>query len=115
MKAIDFGCVGVDVTSYTSNDLANLFKINGLNAFIANSSFYVSDQDYSEGSYLQTDCAGPICETTSVCVLRGYIRCVTDMETYLLILRTAVLDIEAANVLINDLYREGLIKPRKVL
>lgn len=115
MNAIDFGDVGVDVTSYTPNNLGNLFNVNGLNAFIINSGFCVSNREYSKGSYLQSEGAGPICESTSVCVLHGWVRCVTDMETYLLILRTAILDIEAANALVNDLYIKGLIKSRTIL
>ena len=46
-----------------------------------------------------------------VCV-GGYIQFITDMENYLHILRVGILDPDAANSLVEELYLQGLIKPR---
>lgn len=108
---IEFGCIGVDVEGYSLHSLRRLFKENGLDAFIDNATFLVKDP-CKEGSYLQAECRGLLCETTSLYVFRGFITYITDIETYLLILRTALLDITTANALINEMYYQGLIKPR---
>ena len=115
MSDIDFGSIGVDVANYTTGILHDLLNENGLGTFISNKVFHDPNHVYSEGSYLQTVERGIICERTSICVLKGYIQHTTDMDTFLLILRTAVLDLNLANELVNDLYYEGLIKPRKIL
>ena len=115
MDAIEFGCIGVDVEGYSLHSLHRLFEENGLDAFIDNHSFLDKDGPYKEGRHLQADCRGLLCETTSLDVLSGYISYTTDIETYLLILRTALLDITAANALINEMYYQGLITPRRVI
>ena len=115
MDNIHFGSVGVDVANYTPGILHNLFNKNGLGTFSNNKISSDLNHVYSDGNYLQTAERGVICEQTSVCVLDGYIQYITDMDTFLLILRTAVLDINLANALVSDLYREGLIKPRNIL
>lgn len=109
---IDFGSIGVDVANYTPGSIHDLLGENGLDTFISNKIFYDLIRAYSDGSYLQTVERGIISEQTSVCVLNGYIHYTTDMDTFLLILRTAVLDINLANALVSDLYYQGLIKPR---
>ena len=115
IRNVEFGCIGVDVANYTPNSVYDLLGENGLDTFISNKVFSGLNRVYGDGSYLQTAERGVICEQTSVCVLNGYIHCTTDMDTFLLILRTAVLDINLANALVSDLYREGLIKPRNIL
>ena len=115
MYHIDFGSIGVDVANYTSGILHDLLSKTGLGTFISNKGFSNPNHVYSEGSYLQTAERGIICEETSICVLNGYIHYTTDMDTYLLILSTALLDINTANALINDLFQAGSIKPRNVL
>ena len=115
MDNIDFGSIGVTVENYTPDSIYELFIENGLGAFI-NGRFYLgSENQYTEGVYLQAECRGPLSSTTTVCVLRGHICYTTDTETYLLILRTALLDIALANELVNDLYYQRLIKPRNIL
>ena len=115
MDAIAFGYIGVDVEGYSNQGLRRLFEENGLNSFIANYSFLGKGNTYKEGRYLQAKCRGLLCETTSLTVFSGYISYTTDIETYLLILRTALLDITAANALINEMYYQGLITPRRVI
>ena len=112
MDSIEFGSIGVDVANCTPGSIHDLLIENGLSTFIINRGFYSDDHVYSNGNYLQTVERGVISEKTFICVLNGYIRYTTDMDTFLLILRTAVLDLNLANALVIDLYREGLIKPR---
>jgi hypothetical protein len=115
MSDIEFGCIGVDVEGYSQQGLRRLFEENGLDSFIANHSFLGEDGPYKEGRYLQAECRGLLRETTSLYVLSGYISHTTDIETFLLILRTALLDITAANALINEMYYQGLITPKRVI
>ena len=115
MDSILFGCIGVHVKDYTPEDILRLFIENGLETFIYSATFLGREWGYREGNYLQAECRGLITDRTNVYVLSGYIRYTTDMDTYLLILRTALLDTDLANELVNDLYYQGLIKPRNVL
>lgn len=115
MDAIEFGYIGVDVEGYLPDSLRKLFEENGLDSFIANHSLLGKDNAYKEGRYLQSECNGPLRESTKLSVLSGYILYTSDIETYLLILRTALLDITAANALINEMYYQGLITPRRVI
>ena len=115
MDAIEFGCIGVDVEGYSNHNLRRLFEENGLDAFITNSDLSGKDDPYKEGRYLQAECRDLLCKTTKLCVLSGYISYTADIETYLLILRTALLDITAANALVNEMYYQGLITPRRVI
>ena len=115
MDSIQFGSIGVDVENYTPEDIHDLFIENGLDTFIKTAHFLGRNSAYTEGKYLQTECRGPIEDTTTVYIYSGYITYTTDMDTYLLILRTALLDTDLANELVNDLYYEGLIKPRNIL
>lgn len=115
MDSIEFGSIGVDVANYTPGILHDLLNENGLGTFISNKVISDPNNVYSDGNYLQTVERGIISEKTRVCTLNGYIRYTTDMDTFLLILRTAVLDLNLANALVNDLYYQGLIKPRNIL
>ena len=117
MNEILFGDIGVDVKGYTHEGLHSLFVENSLDKFINTSVFLGLDSERpcKEGGYLQAECRGPLSYTTVIYVLSGYIRYTTDLDTYLLILSTSLLDIDAANALVNDLYHQGLIKPRTIL
>ena len=115
MNNVEFGSIGVDVKDYTPEAIHRLFIENGLDTFIHSIAFIDREQGYRHGNYLQAECRGPLADTTLVYVLSGFIRYTTDMDTYLLILRTALLDVDLANELINDLYYQGLIKPRNIL
>lgn len=112
MDNIDFGSIGVNVENHTPDSICKLFIENGIDAFINDRIYLGNANRYTEGAYLQTECRGPLASTTTVYVLWGYIHYMTDMQTYLLMLRTALLDINLANELVNDLYYQGLIKPR---
>lgn len=115
MNGIIFGDVGVDVKNYTPEGIHSLFVENGLDKFL-NVNFYLDRENvYRDGDYLQAEWRGLLTETTNIYVLSGYIRYTTDMDTYLLILSTALLDTNTANGLVNELYSQGLIKPRNIL
>ena len=115
MIDIIFGDVGVKVENYSPEGIHSLFVENGLDKFI-NVNFYLGRENvYRDGNYLQAECRGLLTEMTNIYVLSGYIRYTTDMDTYLLILRTALLDTDLANALVNDLYQAGSIKPRNIL
>ena len=115
MIDIQFGSIGVDVENYTPEDLYKLFIKNGLDGFIRNTILSGREAVYSKGKYLQSECRGELIEATNLCVMTGFIRYTTNMDTYMLILRTALLDADIANEILNDLYYEGLIKPRTSL
>ena len=68
--------------------------------------------EFSQHAYLQSEIIGPYSEDTTLNVHGEYIRYVTDMDTFLLILRTGILSPDAANSLVDELYSQGLIKPR---
>lgn len=109
---IEFGNIGVDVENYTPSSICKLFSENCLDTFINDGIYLGTENRYTVGKYLQTECRGPLTDTTSVYVLSGYIHYTTDMETYLMVLRTALLDIALANELVNEMYYQGLVKPR---
>ena len=115
MQDIKFADIGVNVKDYTPDSIYALFQENGLDSFVESSLLLDRGNAYVGGSYLQSNCSGSLNESTRLFVFSGYIRYVTDMETYLLILRTALLDIDVANELVTDLYYQGLIKPRNIL
>ena len=117
MNNLEFGCIGVNVENYTPEGIHNLFVENGLDKFINTAIFLGLGREcvYKESKYLQAECRGLITDRTLVYVLSGYIRYTTDIDTYLLVLRTALLDTDLANELVNDLYYQGLIKPRNIL
>ena len=62
--------------------------------------------------YLQSESIGPYKEDNIVNIHEDFVHFVTDMETYLHILRVGILDPDVANDLIEELYLQGLIKPR---
>ena len=117
MSEIDFGSIGVDVKGYTPEGLHSLFVENSLDKFINTSIFLGLGRErvYTEGCYLQAECRGLLTDSSVIYVLSGYIRYTTDLDTYLLILSTSLLDIDTANELVNDLYHQRLIKPRNIL
>ena len=74
---------------------------------------YLSDSSLiDKHMYLQSESLGPYREGNTLNIHRGFVHCVTDMENYLHILRVGILDPDAANGLIAELYLQGLIKPR---
>ena len=108
---IEFGNVGVCVGGYTKESLYAILAEHSLETLMDD--HYVSDPSLiDKHMYLQSESLGPYREGNTLNIHGGYIHFVTDMENYLHILRVGLLDPDAANGLIEELYLQGLIKPR---
>ena len=108
---LDFGNVGVCVQDYTKESLYALLEEHNLESLIDER--YLSDSTLiNKHTYLQAESLGPYREGNTLNIHGGYIHFVTDMENYLYILRVGILDADAANSLVEELYLQGLIKPR---
>ena len=108
---IQFGNVGVCVGGYTKESLYAILTEHNLEALM--DSRYVSDTTLiDKHMYLQSESLGPYEEDNTINIHGGYIHFVTDMENFLHILRVGILDPDAANSLVEELYIQGLIKPR---
>ena len=109
---IEFGNVGVCVKGCTKESLYTLLEEHNLESLM--DECYLSDTTLiNKHMYLQSEYAGSYTEGTTIAVYAGFIRFVTDMENYLHILRVGILDPDAANGLIKELYLQGLVKPRE--
>lgn len=108
---IEFGDVGVCVQDYTKESLYELLEEHGLESLI-DESYLRASKPLNQNMYLQSEVLGPYIEGNTVNIHEGYIHFITDMENYLHILRVGILDPDAANGLIEELYLQGLIKPR---
>ena len=106
-----FGNVGVCVEGYTKESLYELLEEHGLESLI-DIDHLSNSTPYADNMYLQSQYARSYREVTTISVYKGFIHFVTDMENYLHILRVGILDPDAANSLIGELYIQGLIKPR---
>ena len=111
MKAVQFGNIGVCVEGFTKESLHEFLESHYLDELLDNHYFKNSER-WTRNIYLQSEIIGPYREDTTLNVHGGYIRYVTDMDTFLLILRTGILSPDAANGLVDELYSQGLIKPR---
>ena len=108
---IEFGNVGVCVGDHTKESLYALLEEHNLETLMV--AYYVSDSSLiDKHMYLQSESLGPYREGNTLNIHGGYIHFVTDMENYLHILRVGILDPDAANSLVKELYLQGLIKPR---
>ena len=108
---IQFGNVGVCVEGYTKESLYTILTEHNLETLVDD--HYVSDSSLiGKHMYLQSESLGPYREGNTLNIHGGYIHFVTDMENYLHILRVGILDPDVANGLIEELYLQGLIKPR---
>ena len=106
-----FGSIGVCVEGYTAKDLRDLFESRGLSKYLIENPL-VADIRYNQGMYLQSESRGLLTHSDFIYVLHGYISHTTDLDTYMLILQTGLLDVDTANKLVNELYAQGKIKPR---
>lgn len=108
---ISFGRIGAYVEDYTKESLYALLKDRGLENLIDENCLEASEP-FTVDTYLQSEYAGPYTEDTTIAVYEGFIRFVTDIDNFLLILSIGILDPDAANNLVGELYSQGLIKPR---
>ena len=110
MKPV-FGNVGVCVRGYTKESLYTFLTEHNLETLMVD--HYVSDSNHiDKHMYLQSESLGPYREGNTLNIHGGFVHFVTDMENFLLILRVGILDPDAANSLVEELYLQGLIKPR---
>lgn len=107
-----FGNIGVCVEDYSKESLYDLFVAHELDDLIDEQSL-IDYKPFTEEIFLQSDYPGPYREGNTVSVHEGFIHHVIDMENFMLILRVGILDPEAANSLVDELYSQGIIKPRK--
>ena len=108
---IEFGNVGVCVGGYTKESLYAYLTEHNLETLMDDN--YLRDSSIiDKHMYLQSESLGPYKEDNTINIHAGYIHFVTDMENYLHILRVGILDPDAANDLVEELYLQGLIKPR---
>ena len=110
MEAIQFGNIGVCVEGFTHESLYAFLESHNLGNLLKQ--YFKNSIEFSQNAYLQSEIIGPYKEDTTLNVHGGYVRYVTDMDTFLLILRTGILSPDAANSLIDELYSQGLITPR---
>ena len=110
---IEFGNVGVCVGGYTQESLYAYLTEHNLETLMDD--HYLSDSGLiANCMYLQADSLGPYREGIPLNIYEGYIHFVTDMENFLHILRVGILDPDAANSLVEELYLQGLIKLRDI-
>ena len=108
---IEFGNVGVCVGGYTKESLYAYLTEHHLGDLMDD--HYFSDSNSIDNHmYLQSESLGPYREGNTLNIHGGYIHFVTDMENYLHILRVGILDADAANNLVEELFSQGLIKSR---
>ena len=111
MEAVVFGNIGVCVEGFTKESLCEFLASHYLDELL-DAQYFKKSKRRTRNMYLQSEIIGPYKEDTTINLHGGYVRYVTDMDTFLLILRTGILSPDAANSLIDELYSQGLIKPR---
>ena len=111
MQAIAFGNIGVCVEGFTNESLYAFLESHYLGDLL-DKQYFKNSIEFTRHMYLQSEIIGPYREDNTLSVHGGYVRYVTDMDTFLLILRTGILSPDAANGLVDELYSQGLIKPR---
>ena len=109
-----FGDIGVCVKGYTAESVYELLEGHGLEDLFDDRSLR-DTQPFNQNTYLQSTDKGLFKEGIAVNALSYPIPYITDMENFLLILRTGILDPDTANSLVEELYLQGLIKPRNKL
>ena len=108
---ITFGNIGVCVGGYTKESLYAYLTEHGLESLIGES-YLRASKPLNQNMYLQSEVIGPYIKDNPITVNSAFIRYVTDMENFLYILRVGILDPDAANGLVKELYLQGLVKPR---
>ena len=107
---LDFGNVGVPVEGYTKESLYNLLVEHKLDDLMDEHSL-IESEPFSKNTFLQSVATGPYIAGNTIGIHDGFIRFVTNMENFILILRVGILDPDAANSIVGELYIQGLIKP----
>lgn len=110
MKPV-FGNIGVSVEDYTKESLYDLLIANELQDLIDERSL-IDSNPFTKNTFLQSGSTGPLREANTLSVHDGFVHHVLDMENFILILRVGILDPDAANSLVDELFSQGLLKPR---
>ena len=110
MQAVQFGNIGACVEGFTKESLHAFLEYHHLGELLDEP--YIKGFKFTSNMYLQSESHGPFTEEIALNVNGGFVHYVTDMDTFLLILRTGILSPDAANGLVDELYSQGLIKPR---
>ena len=105
-----FGNIGVCVKDYTRDSLYALLVEHHLGDLM-DGRYMNADKPFTQNTYLQSERHGRFTEDTLLNVHEGIVNYVIDMENFLLILRVGILDVDAANSLIEEFHSQGLIKP----
>ena len=108
---IEFGNVGVCVEGYTKESLYALLEKHSLEVLM-DERYLRDSKPFDQNMYLQSERLGPYQEGNTINIHGGFVHFVTDMENFLHILRVGILDQDAANGLIEELFLQGLINPR---
>ena len=106
-----FGDIGVRLEGYTAESVYELLEDHGLEDLFDDRALR-DTKPFNQNTYLQSADKGLFKEGATVTVLSYFMAYITDMENFLLILRTGILDQDTANSLVEELYLQGLIKPR---
>ena len=112
---IQFGDIGVRLEGYTAESVYEFFEGHGLEDLFGDSFLLRDATPFNQNVYLQSADQGLFKEDITVTVLSYSMPYITDMENFLLLLRTGILDPDTANSLVEELYLQGLIKPRNIL
>ena len=108
---IEFGNVGVRVGGYTKESLYAFLTEHNLETLM-DERYLSGSKPFDQNMYLQSESLGPYKEDNTINIHGGFVHFVTDMKNFLHILRVGILDPDAANDLVEELYLQGLIKPR---
>ena len=111
MEAVQFGNIGGCVEDFTKESLHEFLESHYLDELL-DTQYFKESKKWTRNMYLQTENTGPYREDTTINIHGGCVRYVTGMDTFLLILHTGILSPDAANGLVDELYSQGLIKPR---
>ena len=106
-----FGNIGVCVKNYTRDSLYALLVEHHLGDLMGDR-YMDADKPFTQDVYLQSDSHGRFTEDTLLNVHKGFVNYVIDMENFLHILRVGILDADAANNLVEELFSQGLLKLR---
>ena len=108
---IEFGNVGVCVGGYTKESLYAYLTEHNLETLM-DDHYFSDSKRIGNDIYLQSESLGPYREGNTLNIHGGFVHFITDMENFLHILRVGILDPDVANYLVEELYLQGLIKPR---
>ena len=106
-----FGNIGVSIADYTKESLCALLVAHELE-FLIDEQSIIEAEPFTKDIFLQSEYPGPYREGNTISTHKGFIQYLIDMDNFLHILRVGILDPDAANSLVGELYLQGLIKPR---